>query len=319
MRIGGAQGAPPPSQTGQADLLHTAFRSAAADGLAQVGVPRCSEGTYQPRSPSGPAHPVTGGPLPAGETRPSGFPPHRHAQPYGTMSALMRWPHSGSRHCLPTSLRSTIITRFFATTDALTPAGPLVITHRGSLIHVTRTSHHSVSNHPRFSTRRVPLPQRWPHYFVRASPFPTQARQNRRPNRVHLAPQRGPCYGLIVHFQLLPTRGYGPGAVTFSYWPYSVGQVRDLHPAVQVRFQAHERGHSCPPRRLGQPPSGQECRRSFVCGIAARHRLFPPERRTDTFVRRCVWSLRLSQPQAGLFFRLPDGDAGRAGDSCRRA
>jgi len=38
---------------------------------------------------------------------------------------------------------------------------------------------------------------------------------------------------------LLSTRGYRLGAVTFSYWPFSVGQVRDSHPAVQVRFQAH--------------------------------------------------------------------------------
>ena len=49
-------------------------------------------------------------------------------------------------------------------------------------------------------------------------------------------------YGLVVHFQLLSTRGYRPDAVTFSYWPYSVGQVRDSHPAVPVRSQAHERG-----------------------------------------------------------------------------
>src|SRR5436309_13831516 len=41
MRIGGAQSAPPPSQTGQADLPHPAFQSAAIDGLAQACVPRC--------------------------------------------------------------------------------------------------------------------------------------------------------------------------------------------------------------------------------------------------------------------------------------
>ena len=57
------------------------------------------------------------------------------------------------------------------------------------------------------------------------------------------APSGAAHYGLVVHFQLLSTRGYSPGAVTFSYWPYSVGQVRDSHPAVQMRSQAHERGH----------------------------------------------------------------------------
>ena len=208
MRIGGAQNAPPPSQTGRADLPHPAFQSAAADGLAQVSVPRCSEGTHQPRSPCGPAHPFTGGPLPADEPRPSGFPPHRRAQPCGTTSALMRWPLLGSQHCLPTSLRSTSITRFCATTEALTPAGPLVITRRGSLIHVTRTSHHSVSNHLRFSTRRVPLPQRWALYCVRASPC--GRRLAKAADRIEFtlpATPDGRRYGLVVHFQLLSTRG----------------------------------------------------------------------------------------------------------------
>ena len=167
-----------------------------------------------------------------------GFPVHPCAQPYGTTRTLLGWSLLGSQHHVPALLRSTVVTRFLATTRALTPTGPSAAS-RGSLIHVTRTSNHSVSNHLRFSPRRVPLPQRWGHYFVRTSPCAPQARQNRRPNRVHLIPKREPCYGLVVHFQLLSTRGYGPGAVTFRYWPYSVGQVRDFHPAVQVRSQAH--------------------------------------------------------------------------------
>ena len=169
-----------------------------------------------------------------------GSPVHPGAQPCGTTRTLVGWNPNGAQHHVPVPLRSTVITRFFATTRTLTPTGPLA-TGRGSLIYVTRTSEHSISNHLRSSTRRDPLPQRWPLYFVRASPFRSQARQNRRPNRVHLVPHRGPCYGLFVHFQLLSTRGYRPGAVTFSYWPYSVGQVGDSHPAVQVRSQAHER------------------------------------------------------------------------------
>jgi hypothetical protein len=47
----------------------------------------------------------------------------------------------------------------------------------------------------------------------------------------------GTCYGLAVHFQLLSTRGYRPDAVTFSYSPYSVGQIRDSHPVAE-RSQA---------------------------------------------------------------------------------
>ncbi len=177
----------------------------------------------------------------ASNSRP-GFPAHPGAQPCGTTRTLVGGSPLVAQHHVPVPLRSTVVTRFVATTRTLTPAGPFAAS-RGSLIHVTRTSDHSISNHLRFSTRRVPLPQRWRHYFVRTSPFRSQARQNRRPNRVHCRlPKEARRYGLVVHFQLLSTRGYGPGAVTFRYWPYSVGQVRDFHPAVRVRSQAHERG-----------------------------------------------------------------------------
>ena len=160
-------------------------------------------------------------------------------QPHGTTRTLVGWNPVATQHHVPALLRSTVVTRFFATTRALTPVGPFA-TDRGSLIHVTRTSEHSISNHLRASTSRVPLPLRWQHYFVMGFAVAMPARQSRRPKRVHFVPSTGNRrYGLLVHFQLLSTRGYGPGAVTFNYWPYSVGQVRDFHPAVQVRFQAH--------------------------------------------------------------------------------
>ena len=112
----------------------------------------------------------------------------------------------------------------------------------GSLIHVTRTSDHSISNHPRFSTNRVPLPLRWQLYFVRASSLARGlARTADRIEFTLTALHGSRCYGLVVRFPLLSTRGYRPVAVTFSYWPYSVGQVGDSHPAVPVRSQAHER------------------------------------------------------------------------------
>ena len=193
--------------------------------------------SFETRSPS------HGRPTASKQTRTKWFRPRRRDQPCGTTSALARWLRSGCQHCLPTPLGSMVVTHFFATTGALTPADPFVIACRGSLIHVTGTSHHSVSNHLRFSTRRDPLPQRWPHYFVRASPC--ARRLARTADRIEFtlpAHSSGPCYGLVVHFQLLSTRGYRPDAVTFSYWPFSVGQVRDFHPAVPVRSQAHERG-----------------------------------------------------------------------------
>ena len=151
------------------------------------------------RASSRSAHPFQGGPLVTDSLHPSESSSHRRAQPCGTTSALLRGVQPGSSHHFPTSLRSTVVTRFLATTDALTPAGPFVAAHRGSLIHDSLTSNHAVSNHLRFSTGRVPLPQRRQHYFVRASPLRSQARQNRRPNRVHVVTVRPPRrYGLAA-------------------------------------------------------------------------------------------------------------------------
>ena len=168
-----------------------------------------------------------------------GLPSRPCAQPRGTTRTLAGWLTDAAQHHIPALLGSTIVTRFFATTRAPTPTGPFA-TSRGSLIHVTRTSKHSVSNHLRTSASRDPLPLRWQHDFVLGFATAMQARQFRRPKRVHFVPCMGNRrYGLLVHFQLLSTRGCGPSAVTFNFWPFSVGQVRDLHPAVQVRFQAH--------------------------------------------------------------------------------
>ena len=240
MWVGGGSYPTPshPNRTGGSPA--SGFPVRGPDGLAQALVTGRSEATHQPRKPLGSAHLFPGGPLVPGSLSPDDSPSHRRAQPCGTTSALVSWVHPGGDHHVPTSLGSTVVTRFPATTDALTPAGPFVAAHRGSLIHVTRTSHHSVSNHLRFSTRRVPLPLRWPHYFVRASPFPSRLASTADRIEFTLAPTQGSrCYGLVVRFQLLSTRGCRPDAVTFSYWPCSVGQVRDSHPAVPMRSQAH--------------------------------------------------------------------------------
>ena len=111
---------------------------------------------------------------------------------------------------------------------------------RGSLIHVTLTSDPSVSNPLWLSVRRYPLTPRRRLYFVWASPFTSRLASNHRPNRVHLRiPMESHRYGLVIRFPLLPTRGYCPDAVTFSYWPLSVGQLEDSHLAVKMRSQAH--------------------------------------------------------------------------------
>jgi hypothetical protein len=204
-------------------------------------------------------HPFPDGPLASDSLSPGDSPSHRRVEPSGTTSALVRGVHSGGDHHVPTSLGSTVVTRFPATTDALTPAGPFVAPHRGSLIHVSLTSDHAVSNHLRCSHSRDPLPLRCGLYFVRASLLSSQARQHHRPNRVHsVAVQPPRRYGLVVLVPMLSTRGYGPDAVSFRYWPYSVGQVRDFHPAVNERFQAHELValRRVAPRRAAQRPSG---------------------------------------------------------------
>ena len=117
------------------------------------------------------AHPFQGGPLVTDNRHPSESSSHRCAKPRGTTSALVSGIRSDGHHHVPTSLRSTVVTRFLATTDALTPTGPFVAASRGSLIHVALTSNHAVSNHLRFSAGRGPLPRHRQHYFVRASPF----------------------------------------------------------------------------------------------------------------------------------------------------
>ncbi len=170
------------------------------------------------RASSRSAHPFPGGPLVSDRLDPGDSPSRRRAQPCGTTSALSGGDHSDFDHHFPTSLGSTVVTRFLATTDALTPAGPFVTACRGSLIHHSLTSDHAVSNHPRRSHSRVPLPLRCGHYFVRASLLRAQARQHHRPNRVHfVAAQLPRRYGLVVLFLLLSTRGFGPDAVTFGY------------------------------------------------------------------------------------------------------
>ena len=75
-----------------------------------------------------------------------------------------------------------------------------------------------------------PLPQRWQHYFVRASSVARGlARTADRIEFTVAAPIGCRCYGLVVRFPLLSTRGFRPDAVTFSYWP-SVSARQGLAP-----------------------------------------------------------------------------------------
>ena len=228
----------PPTQTGRAVLPHPAFQFVAADGLAQaldsrLGRSRTSRAGFRPAHLSYRRSTVD---------RPRAFKPgipaHPGEQPCGTTRTLLGCLLQICPHHVPTPLRSTVVTRFFATTRALTPTGPF--RHRPWF----PDSRHQ--NFPPFCLQpSAVLDQTRSTASTLAALFcsgfalHSQARQNRRPNRVHFLHPCGCRYGLVVHFQLLSTRGYRPDAVTFSYWPFSVGQVRDFHPAVQVRSQAH--------------------------------------------------------------------------------
>lgn len=114
-----------------------------------------------------------------------GFPAHPGAKFRETTRTLVRCDSFNSQPHVPVPLRSAVVTRFPATKRTPPPTSPFAAS-RGSLIHVTWTSKYSVSNHLKLPTRCAPLPLRWPLYFVRALPFRSQARQNHRPNRVHL-------------------------------------------------------------------------------------------------------------------------------------
>ena len=74
------------------------------------------------------------------------------------------------------------------------------------------------------------------------------------------------CYGRVVHLRQLPTPCCHD-AVAFGYRRVNVPPDGDFHPAVCTPPQAHERGHSCPPRGWVTERTWcrQECRRSCAC------------------------------------------------------
>ena len=98
-----------------------------------------------------------------------------------------------SRIHFPASLRSTVVTRFAATTDALTPAGRFFGPHgherrlspAGLPDYCAGTSNHSVSNHLRV-VRDSPGCDR-SSLSPQASSFTRRLAHSRRPNRVHLS------------------------------------------------------------------------------------------------------------------------------------
>src|SRR6185436_6013754 len=152
-----------------------------------------------------------------------------------------------SRIHFPASLRSTVVTRFSATTDALTPLGRFFglhshehrLTPAGLPDYRGRASDHSVSNHQR-DDRGSPGCQR-----ICA-----------RPDRLHLSLEGSPvhanrieftatshtgrlCYGLVVLVPLLSTPHYCD-AVTVRYRTVLHRTGADFHRSIPSPSQAHE-------------------------------------------------------------------------------
>jgi hypothetical protein len=231
----------PPTQTGQAVLPHPAFQFVARDGLAQALDSGLSEESHQPRklAPRSPVwqavHCQVGAELQARFSGASGRTAWRHyPDPFGMAFPRLPTP----RPCPPSLHGRYPLLRYYEDAD---PDWPF--RHQPwfpDLRHLDCRTFPLQPSAVLGQTRSTPATLA-ALFCPWLSPLRSQARQNRRPHRVHSVRGPGQRYGLFVHFQLLPTRGYRPGAVTCRYWPYSVGQVRDSHPAVQMRSQAHER------------------------------------------------------------------------------
>ena len=160
-----------------------------------------------------------------------------------------------SRIPFPASLRSTVVTRFAATTDALTPAGRLFgpcshehrLTPAGLPDYCGRTAGPSDSHHRR-ADREPPGGQR-------IDARPDRLRLSRAGSPVHAdrieftadGPQAVLGFGRVVLVPWLSTPPRGD-AVTVRYRPVLHRAGADFHRPIPSPSQAHERGHACPLR-----------------------------------------------------------------------
>src|SRR3990172_851091 len=174
-------------------------------------------------------------------------------------------PFDLSRIHFPASLRSTVVTRFAATTDALTTAGrffgPLGHERRlsptGLPDYRGRTAGHSDSNHQR-ADRGSPGCQR-----IYARPDRLRLSLAGSPSyadRIEFTadgPEAVLCFGLVVLVPLLSTPPYGD-AVTVRYRTVLHRTGADFHRSIPSPSQAHERASV--PARSGENRQGRlEC------------------------------------------------------------
>jgi len=165
---------------------------------------------------------------------------HPCEEPCGTTRTLAGWNPTAAQHHVPTPLRSTVITRFFATTRALTPAGPFA-TDRGSLIHVTRTSEHSISKSSADLRQPRSTPSALAALFCCGLAGAMPSRQFRRPNRVHFVPYAGIVVTDCSFISSCSPPGLCPAQLLFNYWP-SVSARSGLSPCCSGALSgAHSR------------------------------------------------------------------------------
>jgi hypothetical protein len=189
------------------------------------------------------------------------------------LAVVIRHGRSTSTFLRPLAPRA--LPRFLATTDALTPAGrffgPCGHEPRSvpggspclSRTHVqpfcSQPLHRpspGISVRSRFISARVCQPadpvtlQQQREYFPSRSWPGLRNRARRlagRCSRIGFTLCWSRCYGRVVHLRQLPTPCCHD-AVAFGYRRVNVPPDGDFHPAVCTPSQAHERGHSCPPR-----------------------------------------------------------------------
>ncbi len=168
---------------------------------------------------------------------------------------VLRWSGSSRIH-LPASLRSTVITRFIATTDALTPAGRLFgryrhehrLTPAGLPDYYAGTSGHSVSNH-RGRDRRSSGCQR---VLPAATGFVTRSKTRPLTPTESSSPRR-------------PTR-----AVCVTDWSFSFRGSPPRLTATQLRFDttrlftAQKPTSTAPSQRLLRRTSGDSLSPDFA-------------------------------------------------------
>jgi hypothetical protein len=238
----------PSLQTGRADLPHPAFQSVGSRARGSGSSPRPQVWRRDLRC------------------QPSQWRLAVAAadQPLRALASVLGPSLSPSSFHLPASLRSTVVTRFFATTDALTPASQRggLFTHglhqhwRVSLITVKGSSDHSVSNHLRVvrgppGCPAVRLFALCPLCRLRLSlaDSPTHA------DRIEFTATIHPdslCYGLVVLVPLLSTP-HCCDAVTVRYRTVLHRTGTDSHRSIPSPSQAHERGRFARKFRLSRP------------------------------------------------------------------